>query len=221
MSPAHSIIVCFATKPEAAPFRKLAATLGDISIVITGMGSRNAEAATRAALARCRPALLISSGFAGGLDPALTTGALVTDTSDARFRKELNSLGTHSIRFHCAERIATTPAEKSAARASTGADAVEMESAVIQKVGAELGVPTITIRVISDSANESLPLDFNALVDEQQNLSFTKLAWKLIGSPGTIPRLISFQKQVKFCGQRLATTLGSFIVSVRVHQQHG
>ena len=111
--------------------------------------------------------------------------------------------------------------KKSSTRASTGADAVEMESAVIQKVGAELGVPTITIRVISDSANESLPLDFNALVDERQNLSFAKLAWKLIGSPGTIPRLISFQKQVKFCGQRLATTLGSFIVSVRVHQQHG
>ncbi len=212
------IAVCFATTAEAAAFRKLARTLGKVSIVITGMGTANAEAATRKALTGTRPSLMISSGFAGGLTPELPVGALLTDTQDERLRKELSPLGVHSIRFHCSTRIATTPDEKAAVRKSTGADAVEMESTAIHKVCREAGVPSITLRIVSDSANESLPLDFNALVDEQQNLSFVKLAWKLIRSPGTIPRLMTFQKQVDFCGRRLATAVGSFILSLRTTQ---
>lgn len=215
MSSPDFVIVCFATTAEAAAFRKLARTLGNISIVITGMGAANAERAARAALAKHRPALLISSGFAGGLNPALPSGALVTDTDDDTLLQELAALDVRRIRFHCAERIATTPEEKSTLRQATAADAVEMESAAIHKVCRELGVPAITLRIISDSANESLPLDFNTLVDEQLNLSFAKLAWKLIRSPGTIPRLMTFQKHVSFCGRRMATAVASFILNVR------
>lgn len=218
MSPNSSILVCFATTAEGAAFRKLARTLGNISIVITGMGAANADRTARAAIAKRRPALLISAGFAGGLNPALPSGALVTNNDNATLQKELSSLGVQSVRFHCAERIATTPEEKSALRQATGADAVEMESAAIHRACRELGIPAVTLRIISDSANESLPLDFNTLVDEQMNLSFAKLAWKLIRSPGTIPRLMKFQQHVSFCGRRMATAIASFILNVRTKQ---
>ncbi|HEY7404321.1 MAG TPA: hypothetical protein VIB39_12420 [Candidatus Angelobacter sp.] len=50
----------------------------DQAIVISGMGRKNAELAARAAVARYRPALLVSAGLAGALIRSLKAGSVVT-----------------------------------------------------------------------------------------------------------------------------------------------
>jgi adenosylhomocysteine nucleosidase len=200
-------LICFALKEEAAPFRKIAAGKSGITILLTGIGRQNAEKSLREFLATNSPNLVLTCGFAGGLNPDLKLGDIVFETSDETLRAKLLGAGAKQLKFFCADRIATTVAEKKKLRAETGADAVEMESAAIHAVCHERGIPCATIRVISDTANEDLPLDFNALSKPDKNLDYGKLFLAIAKSPGKIGALMELQKKTKFAAEKLAEVL--------------
>jgi len=199
-------LICFAVKEEAKFFPKA----GDpkIRILVTGMGRRNAEQAVRRAIAAERPDLVLTAGFAGGLNPDWSTGTVVFDAEgQPALTNALLAAGARPGRFFCSDKVATTTEEKRALRRQTSADAVEMESEAIVAVCREQRIPAATIRVILDAAAEDLPLDFNALMDENKALDSRKLALVLIKSPCLIPRLLRLQKQSRAAAQRLAAVL--------------
>ncbi|HTA95462.1 MAG TPA: hypothetical protein VK769_04990, partial [Verrucomicrobiae bacterium] len=146
-------------------------------------------------------------GFAGGLNPDLKLGEVIFELPDSEIRNSLLASGAKPAKFFCADRIATTVAEKQKLRAETGADAVEMESAAIHAVCRERDIPCATVRVISDTASEDLPLDFNALSKPDKNLDFGKLFLAIAKSPGKIPALMQLQKKTKFAAEKLAEVL--------------
>ena len=241
------ILICFALKEEVAPFRKMAAGKSGISILITGIGRRNTEKAVREYLNSGRsrgnetqikniletphvvsygPNLVLTCGFAGGLNPDLKLGEVVFELADRRgefhepqteknsgdsqsspLREKLLAASAKPATFFCADRIATTVAEKKKLRAETGADAVEMESAAIHAVCRERGIPCATVRVISDPAGEDLPLDFNRLARPDMNLDYGKLALAILKSPGKIGALMQLQKKTRFAAEQLANVL--------------
>jgi len=201
------VLVCFALKEEAAPFRKIAAEKLGVSILITGIGRQNAEKSLREFLATNSPNLVLTCGFAGGLNPKLKLGDVVFETSDEKLRAKLLATGATPAEFFCAGRIATTVAEKKLFRDETGCDAVEMESEAIIWICLKHDVPCATVRVISDTANEDLPLDFNALVKPDLSLDYGKLALAVAKSPGKIGALMRLQKQTQFAAERLAEVL--------------
>jgi adenosylhomocysteine nucleosidase len=207
-----TILVCFATREEAAPFRRLAP--GHVHVLLTGIGPRNARRSLAEAL-RSRTAgafaLVVSSGFAGGLDPALPAGQIVFNAdSHAALAVDLERLGARPAQFHCAPRIAVTAREKAALREATGADAVEMESLAIGEVCREHGVPCVTVRVISDTADEDLPLDFNRLYTPDYRLRPGKLAGALLRSPRRVAALWRFRGRISQCADDLAALLTRF-----------
>jgi adenosylhomocysteine nucleosidase len=253
-SPNMNTLVCFALKEEAAPFRTGLRRGHQVSIILTGIGRANAERAIREFLgsalasgaavdasstARANdgasfatregaraPQLVLTCGFAGGLNPNLKLGEVifeipnrrdefhesqtktgVRDSQSSSLRSELVSAGAKPAKFFCADRIAVAAAEKKKLREQTGADAVEMESAAIHAVCAERGISCATVRVISDTANEDLPLDFNALAKPDKNLDYGKLFAAIAKSPGKIGALIALQKKTKFAAEQLATVL--------------
>jgi len=260
-----NLLVCFALKEEAAPFRKMAAGTAAAapatSILITGIGRRNAEKSVRDFLAGhsdgvsgpasrsqdapasqarfartlAPPELVLTCGFAGGLNPDLKLGDVVFELTDRRgelhepqtemelgarvtrpsesspLREKLVAAGAKPAKFFRADRIATTVAEKKKLRGETGADAVEMESAAIHAICAERGIPCATVRVISDTANEDLPLDFNRLSKPDQSLDYGKLAWAIARSPGKIGALLKLRKQTRFAAEQLAEVLAKLI----------
>ena len=159
------------------------------------------------------PELVLTCGFAGGLNPDLKLGDVVFEVQSpkSKVQSQLLASGAKPANIFCADRIATTVAEKKKLRAETGADAVEMESAAIHAVCRERGIPCATIRVISDTANEDLPLDFNALAKSDKNLDFGKLFLAIAKSPGKIGALMQLQKKTKFAAGQLADVLAKII----------
>lgn len=200
-------LVCFALKEEAAPFRKLMARRTDVSILVTGIGRANSECALRKFLQTASPIRVFTCGFAGGLDPKLQTGDVVFSTIDSSLTEALKNATARPATFACVDHIATTAFEKQMLRANTQADAVEMESDMIHAICQERDIPCATVRVISDSAHEDLPLDFNQLSNPDHSLNFGKLALAIAKSPGKIPALLQLQKKTSFAARELAKVL--------------
>ena len=202
-----SILVCFALKEEAVPFRKLVAGRNDVIVLITGIGRANSERAVRESLKSCSPRCVLTCGFAGGLDPKLQTGEVIFTSTDAGLAGALSKSGARPATFACVDRIATTALEKQTLRTRTQADAVEMESEVIHAVCHECQIPCATVRAISDPAPEDLPLDFNQLSNPDQSLNFGKLALAIAKAPGKIPALLHLQTKTKLAATNLAHVL--------------
>jgi nucleoside phosphorylase len=207
-----STLICFALKEEAAPFHKVVGGKPGVITLIGGIGRQNAEKSLREFLTANSPKLVLTCGFAGGLNPDLKLGDVVYElagpaANDQKLAANLAAARAKPAKIFCADRIATTVAEKKKLRDETGADAVDMESAAIHAVCAEKHIPCATVRVISDTANEDLPLDFNALAKPDKNLDFGKLAWAIAKSPGKIGALMELQKKTKFAAEQLAGIL--------------
>lgn len=236
LRPPGDKLVCFALKEEAAPFRKLIEGKTGISVLVVGIGRQNAERAIREFLANtggasdpkggfqnepayrtqapaspARPGWVLTCGFGGGLNPDLGLGDVLFETTDNRLRARLVSAGAKPAGFFCSDRIATTVGEKKVLRDQTGADVVEMESGAIRGVCDELGIPCATVRVISDTAGEDLPLDFNALAKPDKSLDFGKLFLAIVRSPGKIGALTRLQKKTSFAARQLAAVLDRVI----------
>ena len=65
--------------------------------------------------------------------------------------------------------------------------------------------------IISDTAGEDLPLDFNALVRPDKNLDMGKLFLAIAKSPGKIGALMELQKKTKLAAERLADVLARLV----------
>jgi len=249
------VLVCFALRHEARFFRP--APGSNCRVAVTGIGRRNARRGLERALEGDQPALVLTCGYAGGLNPALKFGQVVFEAEGATELGALSQenmaeewqvkngegagtgegrgtrakgkgqrakgrglsgilveLGAVRGRFHEVDRVVVTAREKHDLWEATGADAVEMESAEIRRTCRERAIPAATIRVISDTAGEDLPLDFNQVSGPDQNLSYGKLAFRLVRTPALIGRLLQLQRRLNGAAQSLAAVLDGTLASL-------
>lgn len=203
-------LVFFAARIEAQPLQRRLPPAAPVRICLCGIGQANARAAAARELAATPPALALTCGFAGGLDPQLAQGHVLLEAAPGfPLRARLLAAGCSPGTFCCTDRIVVSPEEKAALRAMTRADAVEMESEAIRLECARNGVPCATVRVISDTAHEALPLDFNRFADTQGNLSSARIAWALVRNPTRIGALIRFRRDLGHAASRLGEVLAA------------
>ncbi len=204
---AKSILVCFAVGTEASAFRSIHKTDDKFQYhrLITGMGSNNAEEVVRRKLDQLSAVDEIwSCGFAGGLNPELELGAgiyswnmeSVTDRSNM-IASRLKSVGFRQGTFKMTRVPLDTAEQKQELFRESGADAVEMESGVIAQIGAERSIPTLTLRAISDTADESFPIPFGRLMDDNQRIRVFRLMGFVVSHPGLLVRLIRFRNNLE------------------------
>lgn len=138
--------------------------------VVVGAGNRERTQALVEAAGR-RTDCLVSFGIAGGLAPGLEAGTVIVSgdvvgerqrwTVDERHRERLSEfareIGATEGPVFGASSVLATQMDKQRAWAATGALAVDLESEIVARAAAELGIPFLVLRTIADTARRNLP----------------------------------------------------------------
>jgi adenosylhomocysteine nucleosidase len=218
-------IVC-ALASEArhlGPTVRSAEPLGSLAdgtlVAITGMGGAAASMGALSLIAAGATALA-SWGMAGGLDPALSAGAILLPTEvlgpDGRivntepgWRNRLSA----AVAAHApvrSGRLLTTPraigsvADKAELFRTTGAVAVDMESAAIGAVAQQHQLPFMAVRVVVDSATDVLPRAVTAAADNEGHLQIWRLIGALALAPNDLAPLIRLARRYRAANRSLA-----------------
>jgi adenosylhomocysteine nucleosidase len=150
---------------------------------------------------------LMSVGFCGALDPELRIGDIVVSGEIP----VTGNVGYVRGNVLCLDRVVVKASEKRTLRQTTGADAVEMESAAVAAGAEDWGVPFCSVRVVSDTAQEDMPLDFNDFRDSQGRFSRIRIAAAALRHPGVIAGLLRLERN---CGTA-AESLGEFLANCK------
>jgi adenosylhomocysteine nucleosidase len=163
---------------------------------------------------------VISTGFCGGLDPQLRLGSIVNATSvidgssGCRWVTVANSTNTSCVRgsILSIDRVAVTAEEKRELAASTGAIAVEMEAAAVCSWAQANKIPFHCVRVVSDTAEDNLAIDMNAMRDADGRFDRLRIALTALAGPfSRIPGLMQLNRNCRLAEERL----GSFFAHCR------
>jgi adenosylhomocysteine nucleosidase len=115
--------------------------------------------------------------------------------------------------FWTAKRVVTSPEEKS--RLGRMADAVDMESHPIMSEARRRGAPAVAVRAISDTADQSLPLDFDRAIDENGNIDWLPALAQVAASPRSIPQLMRFGWDSSRAARKLAYFLDGYLTCLK------
>jgi nucleoside phosphorylase len=156
---------------------------------------------------------LISAGFAGALTDDLRVGDLLLaenfSTVDLGERwSSFSSLPIHVADMFTVPALIDSSEERLKLARTSGAGAVDMETEFIAQSCAKLGVPLLSLRVISDTPRDLFPAPANVLFDiERQRTRILKLATYFLAHPTRVPRLVQFAKRIARARKILADAL--------------
>jgi adenosylhomocysteine nucleosidase len=189
-----------------------------IIVAVSGVGRAKAARATQAIIDAHRPAIVVSAGFAGGLDPAINRFGLVIPSSIACEDAEAIETSLPAIKLPegkahtggivTVDRIVHSSVEKLALGTKFSALAVDMESHSVATVCQRAKVAFMGLRVVSDPVDEKLPADMRKLIAQQ---TFAGQAGAVLGSifrrPSAVKDMFRLHQVALEASDRLADFL--------------
>jgi adenosylhomocysteine nucleosidase len=184
-----------------------------VVMVANGPGPKLAGAAVDAVKERTEMTGLVSMGFCGGLQPSLGVCDIFVAT-------EVNGAGPALVpatsrpfksgKLLSIDRVVSTAAEKAAL--AKNADAVEMEAFAVADRAKQCHVPFFAVRVVTDTCNETFPLEFNQMRREDGRFSRVRILGAAMRRPFAVfPELMKLNRRTK----RAAQALGDFLADSR------
>lgn len=212
------IAVTFALPNESADFRRL---LGDrhheVAILHTGVGGKICRQRIEPFLDSQPFHFLISSGFAGGVEPSLGVGELflAENFSDPSLRaRAREALICRVGKLASADRIVASAAARAQFAREQAAAAVDMETAWIARACAARKIPMLSLRVISDTTAAPFPAPPEVLFDlDRQRTNAAVLARYLVTHPFAVVRLARFARQIAAARRELGIALTTFLLT--------
>ena len=174
-------------------------------LIANGPGPRLVNSAMRSiAKLGMHVDVVMSTGFCGALDPALRVGDIVISGA----APVQSTMPYVQGEVWSTDRVAVTKGEKRRLFEETSAAVVEMESAAVAEHAARWGVPFHCVRVVSDSADHDMPLDFNNYRDADGRFSRARIALAAMARPFTaIPALLQLDGNCRHAAGKLGEFL--------------
>jgi len=186
----------------------------DVTVTIGGAGRDRAEAATREALKRYEPDLVVSAGFAGGVAPGFLVGDIVlcdkvwategTQDGDESHNpvegvpeRWLHEISGSQRRGECLSvtELAATSDVKQALGAKFPVDVVDMESYWVTETAARAGVRSIVIRAVLDPVERSLPGLVTGLLGAGTTARWIRGLTYVATRPWSVPDLLTLARE--------------------------
>jgi adenosylhomocysteine nucleosidase len=195
-----------------------------VLLAVSGVGARRADEAAKRLFAEWQVSTLLVVGVAGGLQPGLPCGALVVaerllddgsalPAPDPRLVARAVRAGARKGTVLSSSRMLCTAEEKSSAAAAiVGPAVVDLESAAFARRADRAGVPCVVVRAVCDTAEEDLPLDFNAFSDGRGGIDRLAIGRTALFRPDVLAQLLDLRRRVGRCAESLALFTERFFV---------
>lgn len=177
---------------------------------------------------------LISWGCAAALEAELKPGDLVLPKnlhSEKHETISIESLWLTHVLDHFSDfkpltgLLAESPiivaesSEKQTIHSRSGAIALDMESVAIAKTAIQHDFPALVIRSIADPVTMSLPNAISYALNQQGDVSLTKLLWFLLTHPNELPALIKLGLHFKVAKNKLKSVSKQLDIIVGFEQK--
>jgi len=193
-----------------------------VSLIVTGTGLKRAQRGTQLLLDGHRPSWVISAGFTGALDPALTRNSVMFATEvvaedgrrwaiDVAIPPEAGSQRIRAGRLLTVDRIVRSAAEKAELRQRFQADAVDMETAAVAALCSERQVRFLSIRVVSDEAGTDLPPEVLSILGRSGGYRIGAAFGAIMRRPSSIKDLWTLREHAMAAADRLAEIVAGAI----------
>ena len=193
---------------------KIARRAGLSAVVGAGNHRRTVKVVEEAALAaEC----LVSFGIAGALQPGLRAGDIVLSTEV--IDDDRNWLSSDSVRLRISElvreigavegpvlgaqMVLATKRDKRRAWKETGAIAVDLESVVVARAAAALGIPFVVLRAIADPAARELPPAALVPLADDGTPALGGVLASVLRRPKQLPNLLTVAREARQALQAL------------------
>jgi len=190
----------------------------DLVAIVTGIGNRQIRYGSTL-IRTCD--VCIASGLAGALKSNFSPGEILVAravkgnagqdviSSDEALVDAAVRCGARPVDFFYTAATVLDSEEKRGIAAT--AEAVEMESFEILSEASRAGVPAVAVRSISESSGESLPLDFNKVIDPKGQIRWSAMAGQLLRSPVRIRAFAKFATDSMNAARNLAEFLDRYV----------
>lgn len=188
-----------------------------VYLVANGPGPRLAEEAMRESSRHASIGRVVSTGYCGGLDPALRVLDVfaATEVRDVEGNAKYGAEVPERARMVPAgilaslDRVVGEPVERRALWAD-GARVVDMEAGAVARIASEWGLPFACLRIVTDAADERFVLNFNGVRRADGRFSVPRIVWAGLRRPATVGRgLWDLQQRSRAAAERL----GEFLVA--------
>lgn len=200
-----------------------------LTLAESGVGAVAARQATEDVIALHHPAWIISAGFAGALHESSRRGHIVMADQivdqhhhaltvplhiDPRVVAANRTL--HVGRLLSVDHVVLKADEKRRLAAAHQAIACDMETMAVAKVCQEHGVRFLSVRVISDLLDESLPVEIEHLIGQHTIAAKLGAATRAVfHRPGSVKDLWKLRELAGRCSEKLAQFLAGVILQLR------
>lgn len=161
-------------------------------------------------------AALISFGLAGGLDPALSPGAIVIPrvilgAEGERFSADpqwITALGGATAEAMLdSPHIVARAAEKARLFATTNAAALDMESGAVARAARAAGLPFAVLRAVCDPAAHDLPPAALTALDQRGAIGLARVIASVVARPAQIASLLTLARDAAVARRALRQAL--------------